>query len=108
MPIDAMPPDRPQPTPSAVLQARRNADAREKLIREFGVLSSADVASLAGSKAKNKAALANRWKQEGRIFSVPLRGAEYFPAYQFDEKGQPLPVIGRVLATLGGESREWT
>ncbi|HSS51246.1 MAG TPA: hypothetical protein VLX28_20075 [Thermoanaerobaculia bacterium] len=105
--IDAMLPESPLPTPSAVLQARRNAEAREKLIREFGVLSSSDVASLAGSKAKNKAALANRWKQEGRIFSVPLRGAEYFPAYQFDEKGQPLPVIGRVLATLGGESREW-
>jgi hypothetical protein len=105
--IDAMLPDTPLPTPPAVLQARRNAEAREKLIRDFGVLSSADVASLAGSKAKNKASLANRWKQEGRIFSVPHRGAGYFPAYQFDEKGQPLPVIGRVLATLGGESREW-
>ncbi|HEX4965866.1 MAG TPA: hypothetical protein VF173_33970 [Thermoanaerobaculia bacterium] len=105
--IDAMLPDTPLPTPPVVLQARRNAEAREKLILEFGVLSSADIASLAGSQAKNKASLANRWKQEGRIFSVPHRGGVYFPAYQFGEKGQPLPVIGRVLGTLGGQSKDW-
>lgn len=105
--VDAMLPEGPLPTPPAVLQARRNAEAREKLIRDFGVLSSADIASLAGSRAKNKASLAHRWKQEGRIFSVPYRGSVYFPAYQFDEKGQPLSVIGQVLATLGHQSREW-
>jgi len=105
--VDAMMPETLLPTPPAVLQARRNAEAREELISEFGVLSSTGVASLAGSRAKNKASLANRWKQEKRIFSVPHRGLVYFPAYQFDEKGQPLPVIARVLATLGRHSREW-
>jgi hypothetical protein len=105
--VNAMLPDTSLPTPPAVLQARRNAEAREKLIHDFGVLTSADVASLAGSRAKNKASLANRWKQEGRIFSVLHRGAANFPGYQFDEKGQPLPVIGQVLATLGRQSREW-
>jgi hypothetical protein len=105
--VDAMMPEAPLPSAPAVLQARRNAAAREELISEFGVLSSADVASLAGSRAKNRASLANRWKQEARVFSVPHRGLVYFPAYQFDEKGQPLPVIARVLATLGRHSREW-
>jgi hypothetical protein len=105
--VEAMMPEAPLPTPPAVLQARRNAAAREELISEFGVLNSAGIASLAGSRAKNKASLANRWKQEGRIFSVPYRGSVYFPAYQFDKKGQPLPVISRVLATLGGQSKEW-
>lgn len=105
--IEAMLPDTPVPTPPAVLQARRNAAAREELLSEFGLLSSADIASLAGSRAKNKASLANRWKQEGRIFSVSHQGLALFPAYQFDEKGQPLPVIAQILSTLGRQSRGW-
>lgn len=95
------------PSAPAVLQARRNALAREALFREFGVLTSAEVADLAGSKASNKAALANRWKQEGKIFSVSHQGLDYFPGYQFDEDGKPLPVIAQVLATLGGQSKGW-
>ncbi|HEX3552850.1 MAG TPA: phasin family protein [Thermoanaerobaculia bacterium] len=105
--IDAMLPEAPLPTPPAVLQARRNAAARADLLREFSAFSSAEVAEMAGSKAQNKAALANRWKQEGRVFSVPHRGSTFFPGYQFDSKGQPIPVISRVLATLGRRSREW-
>ena len=53
------------PTPAAVLQARRNAEARTALLREFGALRSAEVAELAGSRAGNRAALANRWRSEG-------------------------------------------
>jgi hypothetical protein len=67
------------PSAPAVLQARRNALAREELFKEFGAYTSAEVADLAGSKAANKAALANRWKQEGRIFSVMHHGVDYFP-----------------------------
>lgn len=94
------------PAPS-VLQARRNAAAREGLLQEFGALSSTEVADLAGSRASNKAALANRWKQEGRIFPVTHHGQTLFPAYQFDGKGQPRPVIAQVLSTLGKQSRDW-
>lgn len=105
--IDAMLPDTPLPTPPAVLQARRNAEAREKLIRDFGVLSSVDVASLAGSRAKNKASLANRWKQEGRIFSVPHRGSIYFPSFQFDAEGHPRKAVAGVVKALGAKISEW-
>jgi hypothetical protein len=105
--IEAMLPAGPLPTSPAVLQARRNAEARLALIEEFGLLASADIARLAESRAKNTAALANRWKQEGWIFSVPYQGAELFPAFQFDEDGRPLPVIARVLETLGRQSRGW-
>lgn len=95
------------PNSVAVLQARRNAAAREGLIQEFGVLTSAEVADLAGSRAANKAALANRWKQEGRIFPVTHHGQTFFPAYQFDGEGQPRPVIAQVLSTLGKQSQDW-
>lgn len=95
------------PSAARVLQARRNALAREALLRELGALTSAEVADLAGSRATNKAALANRWKQEGRIFSVTHHGQTLFPAFQFDGKGQPCPVIAEVLSTLGQRDREW-
>ncbi len=95
------------PNSAAVLQARRNAAAREGLLQEFGALTSAEVADLAGSRASNKAALANRWKQEGRIFPVTHHGQTLFPAYQFDGEGQPRPVIAQVLSTLGKQSRDW-
>lgn len=99
----------PASVPSAVtvLQARRNALAREQMLQEFGGLSSAEVADLAGSRAANKAALAHRWRQEGRVFSVPHRGVSYFPGFQFDEEGQPIPVIAEVIRRLGSRSTEW-
>jgi hypothetical protein len=95
------------PSAPAVLQARRNALAREELFKEFGAYTSAEIADLAGSKASNKAALANRWKQEGRIFSVTHHGATYFPAYQFDIEGRPRPVIAQVIKALGSKWSEW-
>jgi hypothetical protein len=95
------------PSAPAVLQARRNALAREALFREFGAFTSAEIAGHAGSKAANKAALANRWKQEGRIFSVTHHGVTYYPGYQFDDQGRPRPVISKVVGALGSQSTEW-
>jgi hypothetical protein len=105
--IQAMLPEGPLPTPPSILQARRNAEAREALIAEFGLLSSTDVAARAGSQAKNKASLANRWKQEGKIFAVPHQGVVFFPAFQFDEEGQPLRAVASILATVGRQSEGW-
>lgn len=102
--IEAMLPREPVPSPVAVLQARRNAAARDQLLREFGGLSSGEVAERAGSRARNRAAIANRWKQERRIFSVPHLGAEIFPGFQFDEQGQPREGIREVVIALSGWS----
>ena len=79
------------PSAAALLQAHRNAEAREALLGEFGAITSSGVADLAGSRAKNRAALANRWRKEGRIFAVPHHGQSYFPGFQFGAEGRPLP-----------------
>jgi hypothetical protein len=105
--IEAMLPKSALPTAPAVLQARRNAAAREEMISEFGLLGSSEVAELAGSRAGNRAALANRWKQEGRLFTVTHRGETLYPGFQFDGKGQPLPAVAQVLKTLGRQSYDW-
>jgi hypothetical protein len=105
--IEALTPVRDVPSAAAVLQARRNAEARAALAKEFGLLSSAEVADLAGSQAKNRAALANRWKKEERIFAVSHGGSTLWPGFQFDEDGKPLPVIAEVLAPLSDRGSTW-
>ena len=95
------------PSEAAVLQARRNAEAREELLREFGALTSSEVAELAGSRAKNRAALANRWRKEGRIFAVTHHGQTYYPGFQLDAEGRPLPIVAEVLRTFGERTSPW-
>jgi DNA-directed RNA polymerase specialized sigma24 family protein len=95
------------PLPPQVLQAQRNAAARHLLVTEFGGLTSADIGQLAGSKSSNRAALAHRWKSDGRIFAVTHQGTPTFPGFQFSPEGQPLPVIASLLAILGATHRGW-
>ena len=71
-----------------------------KILHEFGALTSAQVGEWAGSKSPNRAALAHKWKSERRIFSVPHQGTNYFPGFQFNAEGQPLPVIADVIRIL--------
>lgn len=95
------------PRPTIVLQARRNAEARDALVREFGLLTSAEIADLAGSTVKNRAALTNRWEQEGKIFSVPVRGVDLWPGFQLDSEGRPLDAITRVLSVFHHRASSW-
>lgn len=103
--IEAMTP-RGVPTPAVVLQARRNSEARAALVEEFGLLTSSEIADLNDSQAVNRAALASRWKGEGRIFSVRHHGQDYFPAFQFAADGRPLESVAQVLEALG-QPRGW-
>lgn len=97
----AMTPEVSVPTPPVVLQARRNAEARASLLEEFGALTAAQVADLAGSEAKNTSALAGRWRREGRLMTVEHHGTLYYPGFQFDSSGKPKPVVAEVLRYLG-------
>jgi hypothetical protein len=99
--IDALMPESiAVPTPAAVLQARRNAEARSALLHEFGALRSHEVADLAESRASNRAALANRWRAENRLVAVPVRGELLYPGFQFNAEGKPKPVIGPTIGWL--------
>ncbi len=91
----------PQSVPSAaeVWHARQSAQAREELVREFGALSAEEVAELAGSKARNRSALASRWHSEGRILAVPWHGRTLYPGFQFCD-GRPSTTVAAAAATL--------
>ncbi|SDY85088.1 hypothetical protein SAMN05661080_04804 [Modestobacter sp. DSM 44400] len=103
-----LPTDRDFPVPPALLdQVNRNAKARGDLAREFGLLSSADVAALAESASTNASAMASRWKAEGKVFTTGPAGGQRFPGFQFGQDGRPLPVIAQVLVVLGERLSGW-
>ncbi len=48
------------------------------------------------------------WEAEGRVVSVAFSGARWFPAFQFGDGGEPLPVLRPVLAALSTRLKgEW-
>jgi hypothetical protein len=99
--IEALTPEqRDLPTPAAVLQARRNAEARNALLAEFGALRSGEVAELAGSRATNRAALATRWRAEHKLAAVPVGDELLYPGFQFTSEGKPHPAVGAALEAL--------
>ncbi|HVR40198.1 MAG TPA: hypothetical protein VMU84_13975 [Thermoanaerobaculia bacterium] len=87
-------------------QLRRNAEMREAFLKEVPLLKSSDIARLTGSTARNASAKANRWKTQRRIFSVSVKGVDYFPAFQFDEHGEPLEAMREILEMFA-DFGEW-
>ena len=57
-------------------------------------------------KPRTPASQASRWKQQGRVFSVPSRGSELYPAFQFRE-GQPHPAVTKILRELPKRMSPW-
>lgn len=99
--VHQLTPDLDIATPAEVLQARRNAEARALLLKEFGALTSAQVADMLGSEAKNRSSLAHRRRKEGRLLAVSYKGAVWYPGFQFHD-GEVLPVIAEVLTEFAG------
>lgn len=83
-----------------VAQARLNAELRTQFLAEVPLYTSEDIARLAGSRAKNRAQRAHRFKAEERIFSVRHEGRMLFPAFQFTPDGDPKQVIAGILKGL--------
>ncbi|ELY4671470.1 DUF2384 domain-containing protein [Cronobacter muytjensii] len=85
----------------APLQARNHErlDAlRQTVLEEGRWLSAGEVSMAAGAALKNPSATANRWKQAGKVFALPVNGKDRYPAWAFDEGGQPLPSLKPILA----------
>lgn len=80
---------------------------RERLAEvkdEFGMLTSEDVAGLAGGSMKNPSSLATRWARQGKIVALKAGGGNLYPGFQFDlVTGVPYPVVADLVATWGGD-----
>ncbi|MGD9656151.1 MAG: hypothetical protein AB7U61_00690 [Methylocystis sp.] len=99
----------PSNDPAAAVLATidaENAAARIRFMENVPCLTSAQLAEQLGHGAKNKSQTASRWKAEQRAFSVPWRGREAYPAFQFRD-GRPLPVVAKVLGALPEGMTPW-
>lgn len=97
---EQMLPQAPVPSPAQAILAQRESLARWDMLEEFGAYTSEEIADRR-SRAKNRHALANRWRSEGRTFAVEVRGLRLYPGFQFDaESFDPEPVVSTVLETL--------
>lgn len=74
---------------------------RRAFFREFAVAVAHELAEMPAAKADAGLQTVARWLLEQRIFSVRDGDREYFPRFQFDERGAPLPVIAALLKILG-------
>jgi hypothetical protein len=83
-----------------------NARERAQFLRDVRCLTSKQVAENAGHQAANTSVTGSRWKQQGRAFSVPWKGNELYPAFQFRD-GQPHPNVAKVLHELPARLSPW-
>ena len=96
-----------RPPPAFIDQARRNAELRADFMRQYEILDADQVHALYGSKARNRSALAARWRSDKKIFGVQRSGRFLYPAFQFDAQGRPRKAISKVLAALGDAVGGW-
>jgi len=97
--------DAPRPDIESELELD-NAQLRAQYLKATKLLSSAQVREMSGLEPKNKSEPASRWKREQKLFSVPYKGMELFPAFQFRD-GKPRPCIEKVLAALPDDFTPW-
>jgi hypothetical protein len=83
-----------------------NARERARFLSEVTCLTSKQIAENAGHRATNSSVTGSRWKQQGKLFSVPSRGIELYPAFQFRD-GQPHPAIAKILRELPKPMSPW-
>jgi hypothetical protein len=52
--------------------------------------------------ATNPHAVTSRWKKEGKVFSIERVGQALYPKYIFDQLGNPIPEVAKVLKIFDG------
>lgn len=96
--------------PLASVEARidaANAEMRRDFLASFPVVEAAAVHDRAGYAGTNKAQTAAAWKRAGRILGLPYAGRTVYPLFQFDDDGQPWPLMQPVLRALPGDRSAW-
>ena len=82
-------------------------NAAEAILQGSEWLPAIQVGKLAERSASNPAALANRWKREGKLFTISWKGKDWYPRYAFDDVIQPRPVIAEVMRIFGAGMDPW-
>jgi hypothetical protein len=82
---------------------------RRQFFLTFPVVTAQELAELPAAQSGTGVEAVAQWRREKRIFSVNDGDREYFPSFQFDGEGHPLPIIAELLAILGQfkERSDW-
>lgn len=76
--------------------------AIEAVLQGTAWLSALEAGRRHNPEAVNPHAAVSRWQQAGRVFAIERAGQRLYPAYIFDELGQPQPALEEVLRVLAG------
>lgn len=94
--------------PAMARAAQATENVMKSLADEFGLLTSADVAQLLGSKSKSTAArsLANDMRGRGELLAVRRLNKFLYPGFQFDHtQGRVKPLVKKLLQLA--EANDW-
>jgi hypothetical protein len=90
----------PDPLQDFYLGVRENALVLRRLIvQTTAMLDAKGVAGLPRSGVNETEEIAQRWREEGKIFSVTYGVFELYPAFQFED-GVPIPIVEAILVKL--------
>ena len=84
-----------------IRSAQKQAKALEAVLKNCEWLTAEEIGERGEFSPSNPAALANRWKLEGKIFAVPYQGKDCFPRYGLDEAFRPIPDLESILKLFG-------
>lgn len=94
--------------PEAVSDPIQNAiEIREHLLQTVHLLDAVKWAKWRGVKTKNPSAALGKYKNQKRVFAVRAGNRDLYPAFQFSENAEPLPVIAQVLKIVPKDSQGW-
>jgi hypothetical protein len=96
-------PDIDIPPPAVLDQARRNIALQVDLLREFGAISAADLAELAGSRAKRPTTTVDNWRRAHKVVTVRWREQTLVPGFLLGADGQPNLVAQPALTCLADQ-----
>ena len=85
---------------------KRNVKLLNEYLKRNIMLNAHDIHRMSGSKSSRESEPSSRWKREGKIFAIRVRGLNLFPSFQF-QYGIPLPVIKDVLTVIGEKFSPW-
>lgn len=87
------------------MNMNRSKDANRQALEEIHLRVEADTIALrkevmaTSGMVPGSPALV-QWRTEARILAVHHEGLDFYPAFQFDESGQPWPIIAELLTIL--------
>ena len=82
-------------------------EIRERLKRSVNLIDSAKWAKWRGVQSNPSAAL-GKYKKGKRIFAVRSGNRDLYPAFQFAENAEPLPVVLKILKIVPKEAQGWS